>query len=339
MATGKPLPYSLRPATNNDLKNIVQLFNDCEEADSGLRTTTIEDVQQAWTNPNYDVDLSVRVVENEQQQLVGYASFWDLEKPAIDPWLDLRVHPQFRATPATDLLITWGEERAQRCVAEVPTDLRVALFSGTQHHHTAIKTTFDQHGFTEARHYWEMKIDLDTRPPSPSWPEGIQLFQYETKADVLRNLTSIAIAFNDAFQDHFGHVKRPIENTINRWQHHIETDQKRFDPTLWFLAMDGDEIAAICLCVKEDADDPNNGHVDILGVRRPYRRKGLGLALLHHAFQTYYQRGKTAVTLGVDASSLTNATKLYEKAGMHIHRQFDVYEKELRAGKDIRRQE
>ncbi len=39
--------------------------------------------------------------------------------------------------------------------------------------------------------------------------------------------------------------------------------------------------------------------------------------------------------LGVDAASLTNATQLYENAGMHVSRQYNTYEMELRPGKDL----
>jgi hypothetical protein len=35
------------------------------------------------------------------------------------------------------------------------------------------------------------------------------------------------------------------------------------------------------------------------------------------------------VGLGVDAASLTGATRLYEKAGMHVTRRYDTYEKVL----------
>ena len=44
---------------------------------------------------------------------------------------------------------------------------------------------------------------------------------------------------------------------------------------------------------------------------------------------------KFKVGLGVDGASLTGATRLYEKAGMHIFRQFDAYEKDLRPGEDL----
>jgi GNAT superfamily N-acetyltransferase len=77
------------------------------------------------------------------------------------------------------------------------------------------------------------------------------------------------------------------------------------------------------------------GWVNVLGVRRPWRKRGLGLALLQHSFGEFYSRGKHRAGLGVDASSLTGATRLYEKAGMKPIRQFTVSQKVLRPGLDI----
>jgi len=57
--------------------------------------------------------------------------------------------------------------------------------------------------------------------------------------------------------------------------------------------------------------------------------------LLRHAFCEYYRRGYEGVSLGVDAENLTGALKLYKKVGMDVHRQFDLYEKELRPGEEI----
>ena len=41
------------------------------------------------------------------------------------------------------------------------------------------------------------------------------------------------------------------------------------------------------------------------------------------------------VELGVDAKNLTGALRLYEKAGMHVHRQNDIFEKEMRPGREV----
>jgi len=108
-----------------------------------------------------------------------------------------------------------------------------------------------------------------------------------------------------------------------------------FDESLYFVAMDGDEIAGFSLCYDVTGEGPNVGAVEQLGIRRPWRQRGLGLALLQHSFGELYQRGRTTVTLGVDAQSLTGALRLYEKAGMHVRHRADRFEKELRPGKDL----
>jgi mycothiol synthase len=59
------------------------------------------------------------------------------------------------------------------------------------------------------------------------------------------------------------------------------------------------------------------------------------MALLLHAFGEFYRRGVRTVGLGVDAQSLTGATRLYERAGMSVIAQFERYEKELRPGIDL----
>jgi mycothiol synthase len=68
----------------------------------------------------------------------------------------------------------------------------------------------------------------------------------------------------------------------------------------------------------------------VLGVRRPWRRRGLGLALLRSAFGGFYRRGTRKVALAADSQSLTGATRPYERAGMHLERLYSVYRKELR---------
>ncbi len=116
--------------------------------------------------------------------------------------------------------------------------------------------------------------------------------------------------------------------TLFSWGSNLNNTAQNFDPTLWFLAFDGDEIAGASLCTYQ----MDYGWVDTLAVRRPWRRKGLGLALLHHSFGEFYRRGTYNVGLTVDSQNLTGATRLYERAGMHVARIYVSYEKELRAG-------
>jgi len=95
-------------------------------------------------------------------------------------------------------------------------------------------------------------------------------------------------------------------------------------------------VASIfCLCRHQSYDNPEVGYISTLGVLRPWRKRGIGLALLSHAFSEFYRRGKRMAGLGVDAESLTGALRLYENAGMHVHQAFERFEKEIRTGKEI----
>ena len=75
--------------------------------------------------------------------------------------------------------------------------------------------------------------------------------------------------------------------------------------------------------------DPEHGYVSVLAVRRPWRKRGLGTALLQHSFAEMKRRGMKRATLGVDAENLTGAVALYERAGMHVEHRYDCYQKLL----------
>jgi mycothiol synthase len=69
--------------------------------------------------------------------------------------------------------------------------------------------------------------------------------------------------------------------------------------------------------------------VDYLGVKRQWRKQGIGLALLRQAFLETYKRGQSTVLLYVDTDSLTNAQRLYAQAGMSPDLQIALYRKML----------
>ena len=124
----------------------------------------------------------------------------------------------------------------------------------------------------------------------------------------------------EAFSDLTGRVYQPFEE----WEQWA-LKRSDFDPTLLYLVMAGGEVVGTALCY----DYPNEGWVRQVAVLRPWRGQGIGLQLLRHIFSEFYRRGKRRVGLSVDSHNLTGATRLYERAGMHVALQFDTYEKKL----------
>lgn len=177
----------------------------------------------------------------------------------------------------------------------------------------------EQSGYAVVRHIWGMIIELTEEPERVTWPEGITLRTPISEAD----LRTSHATYREAFQDHWGYAEQPYEDFARSM---IEIDT--FDPSLWFLAMDGNDVAGILLGEML----PDRGWVNDLGVRRPWRGRGLGEALLRYAFGEFYRRGLRSVALGVDSQNLTGATRLYERAGMRVERQYDICEKVLQPG-------
>lgn len=330
--TRLPAGFSLRPANIDDLETAVDLFNACAMQMTGAPETSVENLRGEWADPDFDLARATRTVWTPQQQLVGYIEVWDAKPIPVDPWVWGRVHPDFEGLGIGTVLMAWAEERAREAIARVPADARVAMRASTISTYQPAHRLLQGQDMVVVRHFWRMTIDLPAPPAAPIWPAGMRV---TTHAD-LGDLATVYRASDDSFRDHWGHVDQPEAEGVRRWQHWTESDPE-FDPTLWFLAMDGQEVAGISLCRPRSYDNPEMGWVNILGVRRPWRRQGLGLALLQHSFAELYQRGQRRVGLGVDADSLTDATRLYEKAGMVVSRQYDTYEKELRPGRELAR--
>ena len=136
-----------------------------------------------------------------------------------------------------------------------------------------------------------------------------------------RDARAFHAAHQEAFADHWDHTPRDFE----AWSKgHLGSE--RFDPTLWCVVRAGDEIAAGTIST---GDTYGGGFVHALFTRRPWRRQGVGAALLRDAFGRFWERGEHSVGLGVDAASDTGAFRLYERAGMAPALGWVMYEKAL----------
>jgi len=184
---------------------------------------------------------------------------------------------------------------------------------------TVARQMHEAEGYRSIRFSWHMEIKLDEAPRTPSLPAGIELRPFVKE----QHDRAVFEAHEEAFSDHWGHTP----GTYEKWQHRFENE----DRALWFIAWDGDQVAGYSLCRYR----MGIGWVGTLGVRRAWRKRGLGEALLLHSFGEFYQSGMKTIGLGVDAENPTGATRLYKKAGMSVAAEYVIYEKELRAGRDI----
>jgi mycothiol synthase len=192
--------------------------------------------------------------------------------------------------------------------------LRVTVPAGSP-----LAGTLAERGYAPLRFFFHMRIDLNGPPPAPEWPEGIEVETFRPGEE-----RAVHDASEEAFADHWEFAPHSFEEFL-----HELVGVEDFDPSLWLVAREGDQVAGVSLCRPFAPGRPGVGWVRVLAVRRPWRRRGLALALLHHSFGAFWERGTRSVGLGVDGENLTGAVRLYEKAGMHVEHRMDNYEKAL----------
>lgn len=326
-----PEGFTVRGATLEDVEPSLEMYN--LWAQKVIGEDEINDaaaIRNEWVSPGFNPAEDIRLVFAPDGTLVGYIETWTTTKPPVHPWIWGRVHPDYEGLGIGSWMLQWAEKHVTPAMQELSSELRFAPRVGIYSQSEGSRKLFKDFGYQYLRSSYRMLINLESSPQAPTWPEGLVVRTYNPETD----LEAIFRTDQDVFRDHFGFVEEPYEEGLARFKHFM-TEYDGFDPSLWFIAWDGNEVAGICLCRPNSYDDPDLGYINVLGVRRPWRKRGLGLAFLQHAFAEFYQRSKRKVGLGVDAENLTGALRLYEKAGMHIHMQFDMFEKEIRPGLEI----
>jgi mycothiol synthase len=327
-----PAGFTARGASLADAELAMALFNRWSNAVIGRDDFKgPESIRNGWDAPGVDPAQDVRLVFAPNGELAGYGQVWMTGNPPAHPEIWGRVDPQYEGMGIGTWLMHWEEQRASQARSRVPAEMRFAFRTGIYRQSDRAKSMFENMGYRHVRSLYHMLIEMDAPAPEPQFPAGITVRTYNPGTD----LEPVYRANTEAFRDHFGFVEKPFEEGLREFQHHWE--QGNVDPSVMFIAMDGSsgEIAAVNLCRPTSYYDAERGWVSSLGVRRPWRHRGLGLALLRHAFNEFYRRGKHKVGLGVDAENLTGALRLYENAGMRVDQAYDRYEKEVRPGKEI----
>jgi mycothiol synthase len=281
-------PPEVRAPREDEAEVAAELINAYERELHGLPAVDADEVRRWWA-VDVDRETRVRIVPGGGYgDLAERGGVWNLDVRALDPG-------------AHDALFDWGEAEGGR-------PLRTWSPAADE----GAADRLSARGYRVIRSSYQMAIDLDDDPPAPEWPTGIEVRTPERDEE-----RAVYEAHQEAFEDHWDYVRDPWE----RWTaHHVGPHA---DPTLWFLAVDGDEIAGLALCRARPGDE---GWVDELGVRRRWRRRGIATALLRHAFREFRSRGLRRARLGVDAENTTGAVRLYEQVGMTQVRRYDTYE-------------
>jgi mycothiol synthase len=300
----------LRPPTLEDARGIAAVFNDVSMSLYGVPELSVDEARLWLQAPDFDLERDAVVMEAEDGSIVGYGDLSDPSRVGRLIWVDVRARPDTSGVAAA--LLDELEPRAERRLAPHG---RLKVFVAERE--AALAALLEERGYALVRHSFRMEADLTSEPAEPEWPGGIAVRAFRPGVDDRR----VYEVQEETFADQTDSEPMSYEE----WRHW--SFREPFDPDLWYLAEDADELVGILLARSERGGDQTLGWISVLGVRRPWRRRGLGRALLLHAFRELRGRGKPRAGLGVDGSNPTGAVRLYTAAGMDVVRRNDHWEK------------
>jgi mycothiol synthase len=233
--------------------------------------------------------------------------------------------PELRRRGVGRALVTWAEERGRAMqAAGVPggDGLPHVLSGGVNRKNPFAAEFAEAMGYRRVRSSFLMRRPLDQPIPEATLPDGLELRPVR-EADH----RAIFDANAEAFLDHWEAAERTDDDFRNLFA------EPGIDTSLWAVAWDGDQVAGVSMNWIEAEENERvgveAGWLGNVSVRRAWRRRGVGAAIIAASLRTFRERGLEEGRLGVDAENPTGALGLYERLGFVPFSTFDSYRKAL----------
>ena len=318
--TALPAGWTTRRPTLDDVPEILKLVHASDVAATGAPDFTAEEVREALTTTHTDPAQDCWLALDDTGVIVGWA-YPDNPSASDREFIEVYVDPE-RGRPALgpllDLLLARVAVRAA-LFGHDPMTVRAGAVPTEQ----PWIETLTAAGFAFLKQHARMTLSLagtDTTDPEPPAGVTIRRVRADDDAEMRRFHAIIEEAFRDTDHQATGY---------DAWRDRLAAASSvSFDE--WFVAeIDGDWAGV--LESSDQAVEDDEGWVKALAVRRPYRRRGVGEALLRRAFATYARKGRTTAGLGVDLENPTEAARLYRSVGMTPAYEANIYQRTVAA--------
>jgi mycothiol synthase len=304
--SSSPPEFIVRAPTVEDAEAVARVTSALDTSFGIDETEQPDDLRDDWR----DLDLARDAwVWERDGKIVAYAAVYargEDKRLIVDGYVD----PEYAGRGLGTAIAETTERRArERGVAQ--------LENGVLGNDGRAAELLRSRGYRDVRHFYRMRVELDEPPPEPRWPEGFDVYAFDPA-----EAREFHAALEDGFAEEWGHTEEPFEAFAKR-----RLEEDRFDPSLWTTVRAGGEIAAVVIADWKRHGDA--GWIGSVAVRKPWRRRGLGQALLLRSFGQLYARGERVVQLGVDVENPSGATRLYERVGMSVSFEAVIYAKNL----------
>jgi mycothiol synthase len=288
--------FFLRLPTPQDEDSVFDLMIRCDIRDVGFPDSDKNDLHYEWERINLARDAWLAF--NSKGVLHGYC--------AVLPWGEgaRLVICDDPGTEDTDLflgLLVMGEKRAVTVIHDLNDPKRRGIFTHVSETAAYQKAVLTEAGYEIQKYIFNMHKDLSVNQPDPVLPSGFSI----RSAVAGQDERAIHALVQEAFD-----WRERTPQTFEEWKKYMIFPET-FNANLWFLAVKGEEIIGTCLCFQHS----DIGWIRQLAVKKPYRKLGIGRALLQRSFQAFRELGLPKAGLAVESVN-PNAVHFYETAGM-----------------------
>jgi mycothiol synthase len=316
-----PDGWTTRRPTLDDVPLILDMVQAADLASIGHVDFTADEVREALTKPHTDLDQDCWLAFDPGGRLMGWA-YPDNTSGGPREFVEVYVHPDGgrpALRPLLDLLLQRVAVRAA-AFGHDPITVRAGAIPSEKAWIEALTGA----GFAFVKRYLRLTRPL-TDLPRADVPAGVVVRPLAADDDA--EMRRFHAVLEEAFVD--SHDHEAID--YDRWRAKIAAlPSVAFDE--WFVAEVDGEWAGVLQSADQGVEN-GEGWVRMLAVRRPYRRRGVGGALLRRAFATYAAKGRTAAGLGVDLTNPTAPASLYRSVGLETSFEADMYERQLAAAR------
>lgn len=312
-----------------DYPKMVAVIQGSKEADQTERVDTVEDIQRNYAHLTNCDPYQDMLFAEFNGEVIGYSrvTWWEeLDHTLIYQHFGFLL-PDWRRRGIGGAMLRYNQQRLRQIAAEAaysaaghPNGAQRYLESWAADSEQSATALLLSEGYAPVRHSYVMvRPDLNQTPDAPM-PPGL-----EVRPVAPEHYRAILEASKEAFRDHWGYSET-MEPTLEQL-----LEDPNFDPSLWRVAWDGDQVAGMVLSyidARENAEyKRKRGWTENICVRRPWRKRGLARSLLVQSLVAVRERGMTEAALGVDTQNVTGALHLYESVGFRPVKRFTNYRK------------
>jgi mycothiol synthase len=313
-----PAGYTQRAATEADIDAMLAVLHAGDVLSVGEPDTPRDFVEEVFTIPFLDPETDIWVIEDRDALVVACG-----EIQAVNPRIScdafVRVHPDHAERGLSTVLLDTAEARARQRMDGAET---TKLWATADPSDARAISLLEARGARHIRSFLHMERAIDD-VVAGDVPDGVRFRPF--RADDRDDWSTFHEVLEASFSDHFGFESIDLATFEAMW-----TGFPTWDPSLVTFAEADDRVIGVV--VSNVTSTPGLAWLSDVGVLPGHRGRGIAKALLLRAFADLRAKGCERVRLNVDAENTTGATRLYERVGMHVRREWLVFEKTLEAG-------